>query len=187
METGNLLQPWREQLTSPRFLPSKPCKLTHGGMEAKSCAPSFLTASGRQSSGEAAPVLVRSRLEMPGNISGSQPPAFSPLCHTFWRGYSLYLLLSRGCCQNWQRRWRSFQSISGALFPLSNPVCGTMLPSELQKRYRGCYWCVQPVSIPGGTITWPSFELWPWCLCIYLTSHVWAIPRKPMDCSHVWS
>lgn len=29
METGNLLQPWREQLISPCFLPSRLCKLTH--------------------------------------------------------------------------------------------------------------------------------------------------------------
>lgn len=28
-ETGNLLQPWREQLISPCFLPSRLCKLTH--------------------------------------------------------------------------------------------------------------------------------------------------------------
>lgn len=32
METGNLLQPWRDQHISPCFLPSKHCKLTHGGM-----------------------------------------------------------------------------------------------------------------------------------------------------------
>lgn len=56
------------------------------GWEAKSCAPSFLSASGRQSSYEAGAVLVQSSLEVPCNIRGSQPLLSLPCAIDFGEG-----------------------------------------------------------------------------------------------------
>lgn len=56
------------------------------GWEAKSCAPSFLSASGRQSSNEAGAVLVQSSLQVPCNIRGSQPLLSLPFAIDFGEG-----------------------------------------------------------------------------------------------------
>lgn len=97
------------------------------GWEAKSCAPSFLSASGKQSSSEAEAVLVLSSLEVPDHIRGSQSlPVPSVLERVF-----------------------SFHPISDGL-PLPLTPCVGPCSHQSCRRYWGWFWCTQLVMIPRG-------------------------------------
>lgn len=140
METGNLLQPWREQLISPRFLPSKLCKLTHGGVGSQKLCSLF-------------PICFwRAKQRVSGSCAQAKPFGSTWLD---WRFTAPCFLSLVPCILGkvfpvfayhvgaGTYVWGWFQTIPGAPFsPVTRCGLGTPLPPGLQSRSQGCSCCM---------------------------------------------